>query len=99
MFPWELLDKSPMYLREQLGVETISNQRNRAFNDNANAKNLAEWSRDHWIRMEGRLDHIYTWDERKRAIKKEGQDWIPHFSKQEKKGRKKPESELLLRGV
>lgn len=98
MFPWELLDKSPMYLTEQLGIETISNQHNHAFNDNANAKYSVEWSRDHWIRMEGRLDQIYPWGER-RAIKKEGQDWIPHFSKQEKKERKKPESELLLRGV
>lgn len=42
IFPQELLDKSPMFLTEQLGVETISNQHNHAFNDNANAKNLAE---------------------------------------------------------
>lgn len=53
IFHQELLDKSPMFLTEQLGIETISNQHNCVFNDDANVKNLAEWDRDHWIRKEG----------------------------------------------
>lgn len=51
--------------------ELISTQYNCPCNSNAKGRNLAEWGREHGIKMEERLDHVYPWGERRRAIKKE----------------------------